>query len=62
MVFNKLFSSPPLCPYCNITSRVKKHGKGRTGYQRYFCTSCSRTFQTKYIYNICVKQNAMNLG
>lgn len=40
----------PICHHCNQTRRVRKHGKGRSGIQRYYCQSCKKTFQTKYIY------------
>ncbi|WP_425482131.1 transposase [Budvicia diplopodorum] len=50
----------PPCRHCSKTGNIKRHGRGTAGYQRYFCTSCSRTFQTKYIYNIANKQNAMS--
>ncbi|PHI28831.1 hypothetical protein [Budvicia aquatica] len=41
----------PICHHCNQTRSVRKHGKGRsTGTQRYYCQSCKKTFQTKYIY------------
>ncbi len=39
------------CRYCNQNDFVRKHGTGCTGYQRYYCTYCQRTFQIKYIYN-----------
>lgn len=40
----------PICHYCENSDRVKKHGKGRTGLQRYYCVECGRSFQTRYIY------------
>lgn len=40
------------CPYCNERSGVRKHGRARTGLQRYYCSHCRRTFQVKYIYHI----------
>ncbi len=39
------------CRYCNQNDLIRKHGTGRTGYQRYYCGHCQRTFQIKYIYN-----------
>lgn len=39
------------CPYCDITDNVRKHGFGRSGYQRYYCACCRKTFQSKYIYS-----------
>lgn len=38
------------CRYCHQKSGTRKHGTGRSGYQRYRCTLCGRTFQNKYIY------------
>ncbi|WP_127526452.1 IS1 family transposase [Budvicia aquatica] len=40
----------PTCPYCNIKTRVGKHGKARSGLARYRCLDCGCTFQSKYIY------------
>lgn len=39
------------CRYCGQSEGVRMHGKGRTGYKRYRCTFCNKTFQAKYIYN-----------
>ena len=33
------------CPYCHETKWVIKQGKGHAGHPRFFCQSCSRTFQ-----------------
>lgn len=41
-----------VCPYCHDRNYVRKHGKARSGLQRYYCSECQRTFQTKYIYQI----------
>ncbi len=38
------------CRYCNKTEYTKKHGKSRAGLSRYFCKSCNKTFQIRYIY------------
>lgn len=40
------------CPYCGDKHGVRKHGRGRTGCQRYYCRACQKTFQAKYIYNV----------
>lgn len=40
------------CRYCGASEGVIKHGFGKSGYQRYRCTSCMHTFQTKYIYKV----------
>ncbi|WP_425482134.1 transposase [Budvicia diplopodorum] len=45
MFYNKID-----CPYCNDSNHIRKHGLGRSGYQRYFCSSCHKTFQKKYVY------------
>lgn len=45
-----LFRPKVKCRYCEQSSTVKMHGKVRTGYQRYRCTACQKTFQGKYIY------------
>ncbi|SQI44043.1 Transposase and inactivated derivatives [Leminorella richardii] len=39
------------CRYCHQADSVKKHGTARSGYQRYLCNTCGRTFQIKYIYH-----------
>ncbi|WP_373876089.1 IS1/IS1595 family N-terminal zinc-binding domain-containing protein [Pragia fontium] len=38
------------CRYCSQTT-VKKHGMALSGYQRYLCSQCKRTFQLKHVYN-----------
>lgn len=40
----------PECPFCSQKDAVRKHGIGNTGLQRYLCTRCHRTFQTRYYY------------
>ncbi|MBK5143701.1 IS1 family transposase [Budviciaceae bacterium BWR-B9] len=40
----------PICHYCGRADRIKRHGIGRTGRQRYYCAECKKTFQTYYIY------------
>ncbi|PHI29371.1 IS1/IS1595 family N-terminal zinc-binding domain-containing protein [Budvicia aquatica] len=40
------------CPHCHEWRSVRKHGKTRSGLQRYYCSECRRTFQIKYIYQI----------
>lgn len=42
----------PECPFCNKNTRVKKHGFARSTLQRYHCSSCAKSFQTKYIYQL----------
>ncbi|SQI36590.1 Transposase and inactivated derivatives [Leminorella richardii] len=42
----------PPCRHCQQTQHVKRHGTARSGYQRYYCQSCKRTFQIKYIYAV----------
>ncbi|WP_425482141.1 transposase [Budvicia diplopodorum] len=42
----------PDCPYCSEKRGVRKHGKARSGLQRYFCCECQKTFQVKYIYHM----------
>ena len=39
----------PVCHLCGENS-VRKHGLARSGVQRYYCTSCKKTFQVRYIY------------
>lgn len=52
MLMRALFQPKVKCRYCNNTEYVKRHGKGRSGYQRYRCLACQKTFQDKYIYNV----------
>lgn len=40
----------PVCHLCGQFNCVRKHGFARSGFQRYYCTSCKRTFQINYIY------------
>ncbi|SQI36573.1 Transposase and inactivated derivatives [Leminorella richardii] len=46
-----MFNKKIPCRYCTRTHTVKKHGTARSGYQRYWCNHCRRTFQMKYIYS-----------
>lgn len=39
------------CRYCSQTDGVRKHGTGRAGFPRYYCTECAKTFQLNYRYN-----------
>lgn len=41
---------PPVCPYCSEETHIRKHGKAPSKIQRYRCLSCTKTFQSKYIY------------
>ena len=52
MLMQTLFQPKVKCRYCHKTEYVKRHGKGRSGYQRYRCLECRKTFQDKYIYNV----------
>lgn len=40
----------PCCHYCENPDHVRKYGTSRAGIQRYLCTACNRTFQSRYIY------------
>lgn len=40
------------CRHCNETGGVRKHGKARSGIQRYYCCECRKSFQIKYIYHV----------
>ena len=37
-------------PFFGQTKPVRKHGTGSTGYQRFRCLDCKRTFQLDYAY------------
>ncbi|WP_147280760.1 IS1/IS1595 family N-terminal zinc-binding domain-containing protein [Pragia fontium] len=39
-----------ICQYCGSGTAVRKHGKSKSGMQRFWCSSCSKTFQNDYIY------------
>lgn len=41
---DKLIDHTAICPYCQNSTHVKKHGV-RNGIQRYFCNTCKRAFQ-----------------
>lgn len=45
-----MFKQKVPCRHCHRTDAIKKHGTARSGYQRYLCGACGRTFQVKYIY------------
>ncbi|SQI43516.1 Transposase and inactivated derivatives [Leminorella richardii] len=47
-----MFNKKILCRHCGSCEGIIKHGSGKSGYQRYRCLSCRRTFQAKYIYKI----------
>lgn len=47
-----MFNQKVECKYCHRTEGVKRHGTGHSGYQRYRCLLCKRTFQSKYVYII----------
>ncbi len=51
-VMMKLFQQRqrPVCPRCNTATQIRKHGKARSGLQRYMCLDCRGTFQARYIY------------
>ncbi len=38
------------CRFYGETQPVRKHGTGSTGYQRFRCLDCKRTFQLDYAY------------
>ncbi|ELM6648790.1 IS1 family transposase [Vibrio vulnificus] len=38
------------CRFCNQTEHVRKHGTGVTGFQRFRCIECKRSFQLDYVY------------
>ncbi|MDC9598334.1 IS1-like element transposase [Xenorhabdus anantnagensis] len=40
-----------VCRYCGQTKPVPKHGTGKTGFPRYYCKNCQKTFQLNYRYN-----------
>ncbi|WP_159566326.1 IS1/IS1595 family N-terminal zinc-binding domain-containing protein [Budvicia diplopodorum] len=42
--------NPSACHHCDETNSVRKHGKARSGIQRYYCSACRKTFQVKYLY------------
>lgn len=53
------------CRFCDQAKEVKKHGKGKGGYQRYRCLSCNRTFQLDYSYHAChagIKEQIVDLA
>lgn len=44
------------CCYCLQTHSVRKYGKAKSGYQRYMCKHCQRTFQLRYVYSAYKKR------
>ena len=38
------------CRFCQQAESVRKHGLGTTGFQRFRCLDCKRTFQLNYAY------------
>ncbi|MBV7690854.1 hypothetical protein KV701_03635 [Limnobaculum sp. M2-1] len=39
-----------ICHHCGRKNCVRRHGRARSGLQRYYCSGCGRTFQISYIY------------
>lgn len=52
-----MFKKRTPCRYCQDSQTVRKHGKGRAGYQRFYCVSCCKTFQIKYVYSAYYKED-----
>lgn len=42
--------NPSACHHCGEINSVRKHGKARSGIQRYYCSVCRKTFQVQYLY------------
>lgn len=42
--------NPAACHHCSEANSVRKHGKARSGIQRYYCSVCRKTFQVHYLY------------
>lgn len=38
------------CRFCNQTEYVRKHGTGVSGFRRFRCLECKRSFQLDYAY------------
>ncbi len=38
------------CRFCNQTEHVRKHGISVSGFQRFRCLECKRSFQLNYAY------------
>lgn len=38
------------CRFCHKTEPVRKHGKGHSGYSRFRCIECRKSFQLDYVY------------
>ncbi len=38
------------CRFCNQTEHVRKHGISVSGFQRFRCLECKRSFQLDYAY------------
>lgn len=47
-----MFNKKVECKYCHRSHGVRKHGTGHSGYQRYRCVFCRKTFQIKYVYMV----------
>lgn len=60
MLWNRPLLSVIKCRYCDKSDEVRLHGKGRSGYQRYRCLACKRTFQAKYIYNVGKQERSLS--
>ena len=53
------------CRFCKNSNSVRKHSMGSTGYQRYRCLDCKKTFQLHYVYKACysgVKDKIVNMA
>ncbi len=51
-----------LCRFCKKSETIRKHGKGRSGYPRYFCTTCNKTFQLDFIYKAYKERDTQMLS
>lgn len=38
------------CRFCHKTEPVRKHGKGHSGFPRFRCMECRKSFQLDYVY------------
>ena len=48
---NHMATIPVVCTHCQQAKKVIRHGKAKTGHQRYLCKHCNKSFQLEYSYN-----------
>lgn len=52
--YKHILMEPPMpvidvsCPHCFLSSSIVRNGMSQSGYQRYLCRQCNKTFQLRF--------------